>query len=52
MNYDGNGYVLASREHRLADKPGDINLDGVVDGVDFAEFVEDWLEQETDAGNL
>jgi len=52
MNYDGNGSVLAGREHRLADKPGDINLDGVVDGVDFAEFVEDWLEQETDAGNL
>jgi len=52
MNYDGNGSVLAAREHRPADKPGDINLDGVVDGVDFAEFVEDWLEQETDAGNL
>jgi len=52
MNYDGNGSVLAGREHRPADKPGDINLDGVVDGVDFAEFVEDWLEQETDAGNL
>ncbi len=52
MNYDGNGSVLACREHRMADKPGDINLDGVVDGVDFTEFVEDWLEQETDAGNF
>ena len=52
MNYDGNGSVLASREHRLADKPGDIDLNGVVDGVDFAELVEDWLEQETDAENL
>jgi hypothetical protein len=52
MNYDGNGSVLASREHRLADKPGDINLDGVVDYIDFAELVEDWLKQETDAGNL
>ncbi|MBA7659639.1 hypothetical protein ES703_67624 [subsurface metagenome] len=52
MNYDGNGSVLAGREHRLADKPGDINLDGVVDVVDLVELVEDWLEQETDAGNL
>ncbi len=52
MNYDGNGSVLAGREHRRADKPGDINLDGVVDGIDFTEFVEDWLKQETDAGNL
>jgi len=52
MNYDGNGSVLAGREHRLADKPGDINLDGVVNGVDFAEFVEDWLKEETEAGNL
>ncbi len=52
MNYDGNGSVLAGREHRRADTPGDINLDGVVDGVDFGEFVEDWLEQETEAGNL
>ena len=52
MNYDGNGSVLASREHRSADKPGDFNLDGVVDVVDFAEFVEDWLKQETDAGKF
>jgi len=42
MNYDGNGSVLASREHRLADKPGDINLDGVVDLVDLVKLVEDW----------
>ena len=42
MNYDGNGSVLAGREHRLADKPGDINLDGVVDVVDLVELVEDW----------
>ena len=52
MNYDGNGSVLACREHRMADKPGDINLNGVVDGVDFTEFVEDRLEQETDAENF
>jgi len=44
MSYDGNGSVLAGREHRLADKPGDINLNGVVDSADFAEFVEDWLK--------
>lgn len=44
MNYDGNGSVLAGREHRLADKPGDINLNGVVDSADFSEFVEDWPE--------
>ncbi len=42
MNYDGNGSVLASREHRLADKPGDINLNGVVDFVDLVKLVEDW----------
>jgi len=42
MNYDGNGSVLASREHRQADKPGDINLDGIVDEFDFTELVEDW----------
>ena len=44
MNYDGNGSVLASREHRRADKPGDTNLDGVVDFVDLARLAEDWLE--------
>jgi len=44
MNYDGNGSVLACREHRRADKPGDINLNGVVDFVDFAKFAEDWLK--------
>jgi len=43
MNYDGNGSVLASREDRLADKPGDSNLDGVVDFVDLARLAEDWL---------
>ncbi len=42
MNYDGNGSVLASREHRLADRPGDINLNGVVDLVDLVKLVEDW----------
>ena len=42
MNYDGNGSVLATREHRRADKPGDINLDGVVDIDDFIEIIEDW----------
>ena len=44
VNYDGNGSVLASREHRLADKPGDINMNGIVDFVDFAKLAEDWLE--------
>jgi len=48
MNYDGNGSVLASREHRLADKPGDVNLNGVVDFVDFARLAEDWLKLESD----
>jgi hypothetical protein len=43
MNYDGNGSVLASREHRMADKPGDSNLDGGVDFVDLARLAEDWL---------
>jgi hypothetical protein len=42
MNYDENGSVLASREHRQADKPGDVNLDGVVDIDDFIEMIEDW----------
>jgi hypothetical protein len=44
MDYDGNGSILASREHRQAGKPGDINLNGTVDFVDFAKFAEDWLE--------
>lgn len=44
MNYDGNGSVLASREHRRADKPGDLNLDGIVDYDDIDELIEDWLK--------
>jgi hypothetical protein len=44
MNYDGNGSVLASREHRRADKPGDLNLDGIVDHDDINELLEDWLK--------
>ncbi|MHC4325826.1 MAG: hypothetical protein ACYSUX_16270, partial [Planctomycetota bacterium] len=44
MNYDGNGSVLASREHRRADKPGDLNLDGIVDYDDISELLEDWLK--------
>ncbi len=44
MNYDGNGSVLASREHRRADKPGDFNLDGIVDHDDINELLEDWLK--------
>jgi hypothetical protein len=44
MNYDGNGSVLASREHRRADKPGDLNLDGIVDYDDFDKFLEDWFK--------
>ena len=42
MNYDGNGSVLASREHRRADKPGDTDLDGVVDIDDLIQMIEDW----------
>ena len=44
MNYDGNGSVLACREHRRADKPGDINLDGIVDYDDITKLLEDWLK--------
>jgi hypothetical protein len=44
MNYDGNGSVLASREHRRADKPGDLNLDGIVDYNDIDELIKDWLK--------
>ncbi len=44
MNYDGNGSVLAGREHRRADKPGDHNLDGIVDYDDMDELIEDWLQ--------
>ena len=44
MNYDGNGSVLASREHRQADKPGDNNLDGIVDYDDIFRLLEDWLK--------
>ena len=44
MNYDGNGSVLAGREHRRADKPGDLNLDGIVDHEDICELLEDWLK--------
>ena len=45
MDYDGNGSVLAGREHRLADKPGDTNLNGVVDLIDLARLAEDWLKE-------
>jgi len=44
FNYDGNGRILADREHRRADKPGDINLDGTADYDDFILLIEDWLE--------
>ncbi|UCC97434.1 MAG: hypothetical protein JSW66_16515 [Phycisphaerales bacterium] len=44
MNYDGNGLVLAGREHRRADKPGDLNLDGIVNYDDIKELLEDWLK--------
>jgi len=43
-NYDGTGSVLACREHHRADKPGDINLNGIVDFDDFAKLAEDWLK--------
>ncbi len=44
MDYDGNGSVLASREHRRAGRPGDTNLDEKVDLYDFAELAQDWLK--------
>jgi hypothetical protein len=43
VSYDGNGSVLASREHRQADIPSDINLDGMADINDMVKFIEDWL---------
>lgn len=43
MNYDGNGSVLASTEHRRADKPGDLDLDGIVNDDDVLKLLEDWL---------
>ena len=45
MNYDGNGSILASREHRQADKPGDINLDGIADIADLVTLVQDLSEE-------
>ena len=45
MNYDGNGSILATREHRTADRPGDTNMNGVVDFVDLARLAEDWLKE-------
>ncbi len=44
LDYDGNGSVLASREHRRAGKPGDFNLDGAVNFTDLAKLAEDWLK--------
>ena len=44
MNYDGNGSVLAAREHRAADKPGDTDLNGTVNFVDLARLAQDWLD--------
>jgi hypothetical protein len=44
MNYDGNGSVLASTEHRRADKPGDLDLDGIVNHDDVYKLLEDWLK--------
>ncbi|MBN2137587.1 MAG: hypothetical protein JW720_07265 [Sedimentisphaerales bacterium] len=44
MDYDGNGSVLACREHRMADVPGDSDLDGRVDFFDLARLAEDWLK--------
>jgi hypothetical protein len=43
VDYDGNGSVLACREHRMADRPGDIDLNGIVNFVDLATLAEDWL---------
>lgn len=45
LDYDGNGGVLAAREHRMADWPGDTNVDGKVDFVDLARLAADWLKE-------
>ena len=42
LDYDGNGTVLASREHRRADLPGDTDMDGRVDFLDLARLAENW----------
>ncbi len=44
MNYDGNGNVLASTEHRRADKPGDLDLDGTVNDKDVLKLLEDYIK--------
>jgi len=43
LDYDGNGQVLAQREHRRADRPADVNLDGIVDMTDLAKLAQQWL---------
>ena len=43
VNYDGNGKVLTDFGFPKNRLPGDINLDGKVDLIDFTEFANDWL---------
>ncbi len=45
VNYDGNGKVLTDFGFPKNRLPGDINLDGKVDFLDFAEFANDWLKE-------
>jgi len=45
VNYDGNGKVLTDFGFPKNRLPGDINLDGKVDFLDFSEFANDWLEE-------
>jgi hypothetical protein len=45
VNYDGNGKVLTDFGFPKNRLPGDINLDGKVDFIDFSEFANDWLEE-------
>jgi len=43
-NYDGNGLVLTDRGFRRGRLKGDINQDGKVDLLDFAQLASEWLD--------
>lgn len=44
MNYDGNSRVLTDRGYGRYNMPGEINMDGKVDLMDFAWLADNWLE--------
>jgi len=44
-NYDGNGSVLTDFGLPQNHLPGDVNLDGTVDLLDFTEFANHWLAE-------